>query len=118
MVDERRKSPRIEAQSAALQINNQLDGSELGTVANLSIGGLLLISNRELFQDGVLQLSILALQHEHISGGEIPIGVRVLWSAPARSPNQHWAGLEIIDIGPDARSDLARLLDHLQQQSG
>jgi len=117
MVDERRKSPRIEAQSAALQVSNKLDGSELGIVGNLSAGGLLLISNRELFQDGVLQLSINVLAQD-LPGGEIPIGVRVLWSAPAHSPDQHWAGLEIIDIGPQASSDLARLLDHLQQQSG
>lgn len=116
MVDERRKSPRIEAQSAALQVNNKLDGSELGIVGNLSTGGLLLIANRELFQDGVLQLSIAALPPE-LASAEIPIGVRVLWSAPANSPDQHWAGLEIIDIGADASSDLARLLDHLQRQS-
>jgi hypothetical protein len=116
MVDERRKSPRIEAHSAALQVNNKLDGSELGSVGNLSMGGMLLISNRELYQDGVLQLSISALPQD-LMCGEIPLGVRVLWSAPAHSPDQHWAGLEIIDIGPDAKSDLARLLDYLQQQT-
>ena len=111
MVDERRKHARIEIQSASLLVRDIVEGNDLGIVGNLSAGGMMLIANRELFQDGILQLSIEGESPK----SSIPIGVRVLWSAPAHSPDEHWAGLEIIDISEAASTELAQLLTNLQQ---
>ena len=110
-MDERRKNDRIDAHDAGLQVSNTLDGSPLGIIGNLSPGGMMLISNRELFADGVLQLTIQAPAE---SGCEpIGMGVKILWSVPANSPNEYWAGLEAIDIDAGSRDALQQLLDYL-----
>jgi hypothetical protein len=113
MVDERRKSERIEAQSAGLRVSDSIDGKEIGTVGNLSAGGMMLIANRELLPEGVLQLRIEALPRA-IADDTIALGARVLWSMPAHTPGQFWAGLETIDIDDGAHASLERLLAYLE----
>jgi hypothetical protein len=36
-----------------------------------------------------------------------------LWSAPAATPDQYWAGVSIIDVGDDARRTYRDLLAYL-----
>jgi hypothetical protein len=114
MGDERRKSERIEAQSAGLSLVNSVDGQEIGIVGNISTGGMMLISSRELFEDGVLQVNLEALPNG-VGVDSVSCGVKVLWSAPANSPSEYWAGLEIIDISKSDQDGLNRLIDHLIQ---
>lgn len=112
MADERRRNERISAAQAGLTVRNLVDGDTLGVVGNLSRGGMMLICTRELFADGILQLSIESLPD--VAGAEsIAAGVKVLWVTPANTPEQCWAGLEIIDIDAHARGALDRLLDYL-----
>ena len=112
-MDDRRKNERIDAHQVGLQAVNGIDGETLGIVSNLSLGGMMLITNRELYVEGVLQLKLDAPDH-----GAIPMGVKVLWCTPANSPNEYWGGLEIIDIGPADREGLQRLLDYLAGNAG
>lgn len=116
-VDERRKSDRLEAASAGLLVRNTPDGHELGIVGNLSQDGLMLIVNRELVTDGILQLSIESLP-PGLGCDAIALGVQVLWDAPAATPNQHWAGVSIIDISDDARQAYTDLLAYLARRGG
>jgi hypothetical protein len=116
-VDERRKSDRLEAASAGLSVRNAPDHRELGIVGNLSEDGMMLIVNRELMTDGILQLSIESLPPQ-LGCDAIALGVLVLWSAPAATPDQHWAGVSIIDIGDDARRDYDALIAYLAGQDG
>lgn len=107
-MDDRRENDRIDAHHVGLQAVNGIDGETLGIVSNLSLGGMMLITNRELYADGVLQLKLDAPDH-----GAIPMGVKVLWCTPANSPDEFWGGLTIIDISPADREALERLLDYL-----
>jgi len=110
-VDERRKSNRIDAYAMGLQATNCLDEEPLGIIGNLSLGGMMLISTRQLFTDGILQLKIE--KPAELGGGSIPMGVKILWCIPANSPDEYWAGLETIDIDPANVGMLRQLLDQL-----
>lgn len=116
-VDERRKSDRLEAASAGLSVRNAPDGQELGIVGNLSQDGMMLIVNRELMTDGILQLSLESLP-VRIGPDAIALGVQVLWCAPAATPAQHWAGVSIIDISDDARRAYDDLITYLATEHG
>lgn len=111
-MDDRRKFTRIDATQASLRVVNAINGKPLGTVGNLSMGGLLLItSQQELYPSGILQLEIE--RPSDMGGGSIPLGVKVLWCTPANSPESYWAGLETIDLGQPAREALTELLEYL-----
>lgn len=110
-MDDRRKSRRIDAFSEGLQVFNGVDGSILGTVCNISMGGVMLIARRQLFPDGILQLAIHPVDDSETD--TIAMGVKVLWCSPANSPDEYWAGLQAIDIGSDDRARLEQLLERL-----
>ncbi|MCB1922211.1 MAG: PilZ domain-containing protein [Gammaproteobacteria bacterium] len=110
-VDDRRKSNRIDAYDAGLQVINSIDDSAMGIVCNLSAGGMMLITQRELFADGVLQLKIQT--PPSLDLGDIPVGVKILWCQPANSPDEYWAGLKTIDIADADMQTLLRLLTYL-----
>lgn len=110
-VDERRKSNRIDAYAMSLPVVNCLDEEPLGIIGNLSLGGMMLISTRQLFADGILQLKIEI--PAELGGGSIPMGVKILWCTPANSPEEYWAGLETIDINPADVGTLRQFLDQL-----
>ena len=110
-VDDRRENSRIDAYAAGLQVSSGIDGEAIGIVGNLSLGGMMLISRRELQPDGILQLVIEV--PSALGGAPIPVGAKILWCTPANSPNEFWAGLETIDIAASDRDALQQLLDQL-----
>ena len=110
-MDERRRGDRIDACEIGLRVVNDIDQHELGIVGNLSQGGMMLITNRELFANGILQLR-LELPGQ-LDGGAISLGMKILWCSPASSPDEYWVGLETIDIAEADRETLERLLDYL-----
>jgi hypothetical protein len=114
-LDDRRKSNRIDACEKGLRAINSLDGDPLGIIGNLSVGGMMLITNRKLFADGILQLEIEV--PARLGGAPIPMGVKILWCTPANSPDEYWAGLETIDISPTDREALQQLISQLADPS-
>ena len=108
---ERRRNNRIDAYDEGLRVSNVIDEEPIGIVGNLSSGGMMLITGRELYADGILQLNIET--PAEIGGGVISLGVKVLWCTPANSPDEYWSGLETVDISPEGAQALERLLDHL-----
>jgi len=110
-VGEHRTDDRIDACDVGLRVVNGIDDRELGIVGNLSRGGMMLITNRELFANGILQLRLeLPAQ---LGRDAISLGMKILWCSPASSPDEYWVGLETIDIAAADRDRLERLLDHL-----
>lgn len=110
-MDERRKNDRIETHNMPLQVVNDIDGEQLGALCNLSQHGMMLALTRQLYSDGILQLKIKV--PAGLGGGSISMGVRILWCTPANSPNEYWAGLQTIDIGPADRNSLQSVLERL-----
>jgi hypothetical protein len=110
-VDDRRKNDRVDAYDVGLTAINEIDGQRLGIIGNLSPGGMMLIATRELYADGILQLKIDV--PAELGSGFISVGVKTLWCTAANSPHEFWAGLENIDISPEDRDSLHKLLDRL-----
>jgi hypothetical protein len=110
-VDERRQNHRYDTYNARLEVHNSVDDRPLGTVSNLSAGGMMLIAHQQLYPGGILQLVVDGPADAEC--GDISLGVRVLWCVPAHSPEEFWAGLETVDISPDSEAGLRRLLDYL-----
>jgi hypothetical protein len=110
-VDDRRRNDRIDAHDVGLQVINGVDGEKLGVIGNLSKGGMMLISSRQLYTDGILQLTIQT--PSDLDCGPISLGVKILWCTPANSPEEYWAGLETIDIGASEDASLDQLLNYL-----
>ena len=114
-MDERRDNDRVDAYDVGLTAINGIDGQRLGIIGNLSPGGMMLITTQELFADGILQLKIDV--PAELGLGPISMGVKILWCTSANSPQQYWAGLETIDIGPADRDSLQQLHDHLSAKA-
>ena len=110
-MDERRRNDRVSAYEVVLPVINGIDGQQIGVIGNVSLGGMMLITTRHLYADGILQLKIDV--PAELGFGLIAMGVKILWCTPANSPNEYWAGLETIDIGPSDREALEHLIDHL-----
>lgn len=110
-MDERRQNDRIDAYGVGLQVINSIDGEPLGIIGNLSPGGMMLITHRQLYSDGILQLSVDA--PAEAGSGPVAMGVKILWCTPANSPDEYWAGLETIDINAANRAALEKLLGYL-----
>ncbi len=110
-MDDRRKNNRIDAYAVGLQVSNSIDDEPLGIIGNLSAGGMMLITRRQLQANGILQLRINPPKGTDVQA--IPIGAKILWCTPANSPDEFWAGLETIDIADADQQSLERLLDHL-----
>lgn len=111
VVDDRRLNNRIDAFAIGLQVANSIDGEPIGIIGNLSLGGMMLISQRQLHPDGVLQLTIQV--PSTLGGTPISIGAKILWCTPANSPDEFWAGLETIDIAASGREALQKLIGQL-----
>lgn len=111
MNNDRRENNRIDAYDIGLKVTNSIDGEPLGIVGNLSSDGMMLITRRQLFADGILQLTIDTPREMNIA--PIPVGVKILWCTPANSPDEFWAGLNTIDISAAGQVSLKRLLEQL-----
>lgn len=111
MDNDRRVNNRIDAYDIGLKVNNSIDGESLGIIGNLSPGGMMLITRRQLFADGILQLTI-ETPHD-MNTAPIPVGVKILWCTPANSPDEFWAGLKTIDISAAGQAALEKLLDQV-----
>ena len=101
MNQERRNDPRKHV-TAPVVATNVLTGEPAGRVGDLSHNGLLLIAAQPLNYGALYQLRF-ALPG---NGGSIDAGVHVMWTQAAATPGQHWAGLRIISIAPDAAAAL------------
>lgn len=113
-MDDRRKNDRIDAYDVGLPVVNGIDDEQLGIIGNLSQGGMMLITTRQLYTDGILQLKIKA--PAELGGGTVTMGVKILWCTPANSPDEYWAGLETIDISDTDSDSLQDLLDKLSNK--
>ena len=98
-MQEHRRSRRRRAPHQ-IQVYNAITDEAIGRIGNLSVDGMLLISNRSVPEDALFQLAFVL----PCTGGRprrIEIGVHEQWTEACSYPGQYWAGFRIIDIGPD-----------------
>ena len=113
MSEERRISNRIETQSADIHIRDRISGAEMGTIANLSDTGFMLVTSRNIDVDSVFQLEMSCCEDKFEN---VHIGAVCLWNADSNTENLYWAGFHIIDISDKAEATLKQIISTLSQK--
>lgn len=106
---ERRSDPRIPVDHARVQVRDVLDDRPLGTLANLSGNGMMLVSSAP-FSEGAAYQVVLQWQDDNGASHDVELGVLALWSSAAPGGGA-WTGFQIIDIDDAGRTRLATLLE-------
>ena len=110
MNDERRIAQRVDTQPGNIMVHDKISESNLGTIANISSTGFMLVADRFIETDSVFQLSLLSDSQEL----SIDIGTICLWTTEASSSSSFWSGFHIIDISDIAQKNLDALVDQMQ----
>ena len=104
MIDEFRRAPRRKVSDNVL-VTDAMTERVVGRIGNLSETGMLLIANLPLNDDALYQLRF-HLQDARGQDQPIDVGAHLVWSAPANTPGQAFAGLRFLTID---REPLERL---------
>ncbi len=100
---EQRKSPRKIADQV-LEVSDQITGTQIGRVVNISAEGLMLLSQEPIVTGSVYQLE-MTLPGPDGSSQYISFGAEAVWTTEATQPESFWTGFRIIDIsGEDVLS--------------
>jgi hypothetical protein len=96
---EHRRCRRRRALSV-IQVFDAITGEAIGHIGDLSVEGMLLVSNRAVPDDALFQVMFSLPRDGAQSSHDIEIGVHEQWSEATSFPGQYWAGFRIIDISP------------------
>lgn len=98
-MNEKRQSPRKIA-NEVLEVSDQITGSKMGKVVNISAEGLMLLSSDMIDTGTVYQLDMklprLIKNHSTIS-----FGAEAVWCQEAAQPDSYWTGFRMIDISEE-----------------
>ena len=103
---EKRKSPRKIADEV-LVVSDQITGSQVGRVVNISAEGLMLLSEEPIVTGSVYQLQ-LPLPGTNGAEQQVQFGAEAVWTMEASQPESYWTGFRIIDISSE---DVLRIDD-------
>ncbi len=109
MGKERRIAKRVDTQPGSIMVLDRINESNMGTIANISSTGFMLVTNHFIDIDSVFQLN-LGCSSLDIS---IDIGALCLWTAEASSVDSFWSGFHIIDISETAQAHLDILVEKM-----
>lgn len=104
----RRQRPARRRPDHAVAVLDQMTGARAGHIGNLSLTGMMLISEQPIVDDGVYQfaftLPLGTMQHT------IEVGAHEQWSAPGTVQGQQWVGLHFIDLSDEDENVLKQWL--------
>jgi hypothetical protein len=95
-MQEQRHSPRKVA-NEILIITDQITGSHIGRVVNISAEGLMLLSDEPMVTGSVYQLDLI-LPKPKDTQEKIAFAAEAVWCTEASQPDSFWSGFHIIDI--------------------
>ncbi|WP_316365310.1 PilZ domain-containing protein [Candidatus Thiodiazotropha sp. CDECU1] len=95
-MQEQRHSPRKVA-NEVLIIADQITGSQIGRVVNISAEGLMLLSDEPMVTGSVYQLN-LVLPNPKSGQEKVAFAAEAVWCTEASQPDSFWSGFHIIDI--------------------
>ena len=95
MIEKRQSTRKIADE--VLEVSDQITGTQIGRVVNISAEGLMLLSQEPVVTGSVYQLKM------QIPGpdGEIKrvcFGAEAIWTTETNQPDSFWTGFRIIDI--------------------
>lgn len=109
MSKERRIAERIDTQPGTLHVVDTINNITIGTIANLSSTGFMLVTDQLIEVDSVFQLSLQSAS----DALDIHLGALCLWHAEAGAVETYWSGFQIIDISDRAQHQLDHLVELL-----
>ena len=108
MSEHPRKHQRQEL-NATILIRNSMNRELIGELVNITVEGLMIISDQEMNTSSIFQFSLEL--PEAINGlSQIDLVVDCLWSRRAENVNRHWSGYQIIDASPEALQTIDDLI--------
>ncbi|MBO9664315.1 PilZ domain-containing protein [Dokdonella sp.] len=94
---EKRRVPR-KRPTMPLQVTDAMSGSVVGQLGNLSLEGMMLLTDIAVVDDALYQFSF-QLPDQHGRLQPIEVGVHEIWNEPTQRPGRYWAGFRFIDLG-------------------
>jgi hypothetical protein len=109
MIPNTRRAPRLQI-PALVPVRDQMTGTVIGRLSNVSETGMLMIASEPLVEDALYQLQFPIPDGR---GGEvnIDVGVHLLWRDPAHAPEHSWAGCRFLTLAKEHRDHLARWIE-------
>ncbi|MCP3870224.1 MAG: PilZ domain-containing protein [Gammaproteobacteria bacterium] len=106
-MQELRFHPRIPVDKniGIVDINTE---TTLGRLANLSLGGFMLLAHSEIAPNQLFQLRLQLPE----KSGDIELGAECLWSQETSDQRHYWAGFQIIDISDQNANLIEQLLSY------
>jgi len=104
----RREHDRVPVTSE-VYLWDEIEECLLGQLCNVSFGGLLILTERQLPIDAVFQVRVQSSQQ-----GAVPsfsVGVETLWAQPANQAGSSWVGMQIIDLSEEGSRHLKELME-------
>ncbi len=98
-MQEQRQTPRKVA-NEVLIIADQITGSHIGRVVNISAEGFMLLSDEPVITGSVYQLDLL-LPEPKEEREKLSFAAEAIWCTEASQPESYWSGFHIIDIDVD-----------------
>ncbi len=84
-------------------------GHAVGHLANISMGGLMLVGQISTAPGSLFQLKIPLPMPIH-GTSTVEFGAESLWCLRAKETSRYWTGLQIIDISDSASKTIAALI--------
>jgi hypothetical protein len=104
---EQRRGPRIQIEEQ-VEVSDTNSGRTLGQLVNLSSEGLMLVGANCVAPGTVYQLSVPLNSSAKVE--PLLIGAESLWCSDANDSGFYWTGFQIIDISPEHRAVLQRIV--------
>ncbi|MCW5578394.1 MAG: PilZ domain-containing protein [Dokdonella sp.] len=97
----------------SIAIVDQMTGERIGHLGNLSLTGMMVVSERAIVEDALYQLSFTlgngVLEHN------VAVGAHQQWSAPGTVHGQQWVGFHFIDISERDETALQQWLETAEE---
>lgn len=110
MRDYQRSKERSEL-NQTVPIINLMTEKEIGELVNITVDGLMIISNERIETQSIFQFS-LVLPTPLAGQQELEVGVDCLWCSEVENFHRYWAGFQIIDASPQTAELVALLIEN------
>jgi hypothetical protein len=109
-MNEKRRLPR-KRPDVPLQVVDAMTGEVVGRLGNISLEGMMLITQRPLAEDALFQF-LFHLPDSHGRLHPIEVGVHEQWTDGGSARGNAWTGFRFIDIAADDERILREWLMH------
>ncbi|MEE8056456.1 MAG: PilZ domain-containing protein [Pseudomonadales bacterium] len=111
------RTERIERKHERKELNQPItiidviNGGDFGELVNVSVEGMMVITDKEIPTHSIYQLS-LQLPIEINGSSTVEVGADSLWCRKVENFHRYWTGFHIIDVSDTAMAQLEALIAH------